>query len=301
MVTGQELLPTREFRHTGFYQDVMACSDIYDCLSITLEGNGADNAVLILYRTRTQALFNKQDTAMFTTLVPHLRWVIRMRRLLDEQHFMQGMNTQALDCLAIGIVLLDRSGIIRYVNRSADAILSSGDGLTVRHGRLAAAHSDNELLERMIAGALAKMGSTASSSELCIRRSSGTLPYVLQILPLNPDASEHVFLTPRSSAHGAIITITDPTQSIEPSPRALKDMFNLTPTEAAIAAELAAGNSIREIANARDISERTVRWHVSNVQSKLGVRRLVDLVRLVASSNGPGKRTERKPSPRRIR
>ncbi len=60
--------------------------------------------------------------------------------------------------------------------------------------------------------------------------------------------------------------------------------YGLTPAECSVAAQLAEGLTVREIAACTGRSENTVRWHVRNLHSKLGVHRQADVVRLVLSA-----------------
>lgn len=278
VVTGQELLPTREFSHTGFYQDVLACSDIYDCMSITLEDNGSDNAGMIIHRTRKQPVFGQKEKDIFNAFVPHLRRMIRMRRRLEESQLMHGINEQILDQIAFGLVLLDRNGLIRQANRSAEAIFSAQDGLGTRHGRLTAAHPDDDKrLETAINRALGKAPGPASGGELGIRRKSGKSSYALQVNPFTPKSNDLIFLGPGNSARGAWITITDPDQKVVPSVRSLQQLYGLTPTEAKVAIRLVAERSVRDIADELGISQRTVRWHVKNMLEKNSMKRIENL------------------------
>ena len=59
--------------------------------------------------------------------------------------------------------------------------------------------------------------------------------------------------------------------------------LGLTPTESRIAAALASGSRVRDIAAATGSQETTIRWHIKRIFRKLGVDRQADLVRLVLS------------------
>ena len=69
---------------------------------------------------------------------------------------------------------------------------------------------------------------------------------------------------------------------IDPGPIAAA--HGLTRTEAKVAALLAEGRTVSEIVASTGRKESTVRWHVRNLHSKLGVHRQADLVRLVLST-----------------
>ena len=67
-------------------------------------------------------------------------------------------------------------------------------------------------------------------------------------------------------------------------PRILVERYGLTPAEGEVAAALAEGSTVGEIAVTTGRKESTVRWHVKNLHSKLGVHRQADVVRLVLLS-----------------
>ncbi len=289
IVTGQELLPTREFRHTGFYQDVMVPSDSYDNLSITLEEAGEDNAGIIIYRSKCQPFFGQREKDLLGVLVPHLRRMVRLRRQFEQQHLVHALNTRALDLLAFGVVLLDQEGHVRYANRAADGLLTSGDGLGLAQGRLLTwSQACGKRLSHAIADALGKAGGTQARAggDLCIRRRSGKLAYVVQVLPVVMEADELSVLVPGGDARGAVVIVTDPERQMRPADALLRQMFGLTATEAELAAAIGAGDTIREIAEARGISEGTARWHIKNVQAKTGARRMSELTGIVGRISG---------------
>ena len=67
----------------------------------------------------------------------------------------------------------------------------------------------------------------------------------------------------------AIVELRSPAESL---PAGLRQRFGLTPAEADVLADVAAGMSNAEIAQRRFVSVSTVRTHVTHVLSKLGVR-----------------------------
>ena len=70
--------------------------------------------------------------------------------------------------------------------------------------------------------------------------------------------------------------------------REIKRFYGLTDAEVRVAAALASGLTVNEVAAQCGTSPATVRVHVRQVFRKLGVSRQVDLVRLVHALAGPG-------------
>ena len=57
--------------------------------------------------------------------------------------------------------------------------------------------------------------------------------------------------------------------------------LGLTPKEGWVAAALAEGRTVRDIAEARGREASTIRWHLKEINRKLRISRQADLVRLV--------------------
>ena len=67
--------------------------------------------------------------------------------------------------------------------------------------------------------------------------------------------------------------------------------LGLTPKEGGVAAALAEGRTVRDIAEARRREASTIRWHLKEINRKLKISRQADLVRLVPllpNGMGPG-------------
>ena len=67
-------------------------------------------------------------------------------------------------------------------------------------------------------------------------------------------------------------------------PELLGVMFGLTPTEARVAAEVANGQSLDEVAGELRLGIGTVRWHVKRIMSRTDTRRQAELVRMILLS-----------------
>jgi DNA-binding CsgD family transcriptional regulator len=80
----------------------------------------------------------------------------------------------------------------------------------------------------------------------------------------------------------AMILISDTSRSTAAqAAQDLRDVFALTPTEAAIASRLAVGQDVKTMAKGMGTSVSTVRTHLHRLFDKTGTRRQADLIRLV--------------------
>ena len=87
----------------------------------------------------------------------------------------------------------------------------------------------------------------------------------------------------------ALVLLVDPERRPRIAPGRLSTLLGLTRSEARVAALLAEGRPVREIAAATGYKESYVRWLLKQAYGKLGVSGQVALVqRVLATHGGPG-------------
>lgn len=130
--------------------------------------------------------------------------------------------------------------------------------------------------DRMLYEALGAIGSERGVRSIALCAEETGAPAVLHLVPV------------RRSAHDlfgqavAIMVLTKPVDSPTGATPLLQALFDLTVTEAGIAARIAAGQTADEIATRDAKSVGTVRDQLKSVLEKTGCRRQVDLARLLA-------------------
>ena len=89
----------------------------------------------------------------------------------------------------------------------------------------------------------------------------------------------------------ALVLIEEPASLTRIDPALLRTALDLTPMESRVAALLAEGSTVRQIAKLMARSENTIRWHIRRIYDKHGISREVELVRLVLAVIGPSGRS----------
>jgi DNA-binding CsgD family transcriptional regulator len=82
----------------------------------------------------------------------------------------------------------------------------------------------------------------------------------------------------------AILFISDPDLVVEPNRILLQNTFGLTEAEARVAAALARGQNIEQIAAEFQLSPETIRTHLKKVFAKTDTSRQGELIRLLLAS-----------------
>jgi DNA-binding CsgD family transcriptional regulator len=213
-------------------------------------------------------------------LVPHLSRALGVMYRLRDADLKLAVSLAALDRLSVGVVLLDAGGRIAHANREAERILDERDGLTRDAGFGFAADSARSQWAHVLPSLLDRSISAVAhfSDAIAVPRPSGRSPLVLQAAPLG---STHAFAAPSEAA--AVVFITDPDRPTELDMAAMRDLYRVTPAEAALAQSLSNGRTVTQAAAERGISEATARTQLAELFRKTGTSRQADLIRVLMS------------------
>ena len=163
-------------------------------------------------------------------------------------------------------IVLDPQHEVLYLGCAALAVLEANAGvLRLHRQRLEAPQAGARLALTL---AEAAQGRPAA---LALLR-SGRLPLTLR-----------AECRPGTPSSGLRLTVQDP-ELITADPALLRAMFDLTGTEARVAAALATGRSTAEIAAHMGVQHNTVQAHVKRLLTKTGTARQTQLVALILRS-----------------
>lgn len=237
-------------------------------------------AFVSLQRTRRQGHVEARDIKLFDALRPHLCRAINLAEQLGTLKSFDRFSASVLEALPQGVFALDRKGMVRFTNDRAARILSANDGIALESGHLKTASTSDQLrLDRLVADAAspAPVPST-SSGWIRVARRSGRLPYAVFIAPLA--TSDEEFL---GGGCRVLVLVHDLSECRAADCDMLVSMFDLTQTEARLAAALSSGHSMESAASLLRIQLTTARSHLKSIFRKTGVGRQQDLIRLLTS------------------
>lgn len=226
--------------------------------------------------------FTSGDNALLGALQHHggeaLRNFIHLRKTFAEL----GMAQALLSQFNYPMLLLDETRGIWHRNNAARALLAKGDALTERNGILSCwdAQSDSVLTETIHDLVRAQQpGGVHSPARRVIPLNTGSDRRWLAFLSwISPDAAMGSF----GPIGCALLILHDPaTDHTALDPFIVAECFNLTPAEARVAVQIAAGLSAKRIAQRMGTAVPTVRTHLQRVLAKTGVERQTDLVRVL--------------------
>jgi DNA-binding CsgD family transcriptional regulator len=285
MMRPRRLLNSSDVMHdsdlvaTEYYEDFLRRWDIFYFLGAVITSDATSNAVLSLARSRKSGAFTSSELGLLTLLIPHLQ---RAARLSGNFARMRQERDEVLNRFAMGVIILNESGRIDFLNRSAEAILETKDGLCWNNNGISAIDpTQSTRLRALISGArlTASKEGVSGGGSLSITRSSAGRPFSVLVAPLMPTAASPLSQVPRVA-----LFITDPDAVQPTNVERLIAMFGLTPAESRMADQLVQGKSVAEAADELGVTTQTARVHLKRIFDKTDTGRQSELMRLLLSS-----------------
>jgi DNA-binding CsgD family transcriptional regulator len=168
------------------------------------------------------------------------------------------------------------------MNRVAERLVDERAGLRIVEGSLrATGQAPARELARMIASAIEARPAARPSvaRALRIRRDGGGRDLGVVVRSVPPAEASDGLDTP-----AAVVFIGGPAEDAPLARETIRQLFDLTPAEASLAALLAAGRSLDGAASELGITRNTARAHLRSVFSKSGATRQAELVHLISRS-----------------
>ena len=279
LVHVDDLYTDRERMTSATYNEALPPASFQNGFNVRMDGLDGSRVTWVIGDPCGSDGWWSGQIEVIQRLLPHLRHFARVRQALVNAEALGASATGLLDNSRIGVIHLDRRGTILAANDRARVLFRRGDGLSDRGGFLdARSPADSARLKKLLAGALPPFGGEAVGGSMTVRRTSALARLVLHVKPVT---IQQMDISARRVA--ALVLVADPESRPSIDPVLVAEALDLTPTEGQMAAWLAEGKTVRDIAVSTRRKMRTVRWFIEQIYDKQGISRQSDLVRLVLS------------------
>lgn len=272
---GHELVDDDVLFASRFYQEHLREIDIFHWLGVLLQPSPTQRFLVAVQRPHAAGRFDTSHAEQLGALKPHLLRAAQIMQHFARLERQQGVLKSALDQSDMGLVFVRPDGSIAHANRNGLALLESNDGLFMDgHGRIAAARAGEDRALQQLLGA--DGDSTPHAGELSIARPSGKRPYsVLALTAVEDDfwLLDDSFVT--------LLLIGDPERPQGMPDAALRGAYALTRREAQLALAIMAGRSLKQAADALNITENTARSYLRIIFRKTRTASQSELLRLL--------------------
>ena len=277
LVRIDDLYTDKELRLSPAYNEALPRGGYQHGLNVRLDGPDESSIVWTLADCSASGGWGSGQVELIERLLPHVRQYVRMSWALAGAEALGATLTDLLDNTRVGVIHLDRQGRVVEANDRAQAVLRRGDGLFDEDGFLhARLPADDMRLQELVEGVLPTFDGPGVSGSMAV----GRLPQ--SIVHLSP-------VSKRQTAFGfgsvaALALVVDAASRARVDPALVAAVLGLTPAQSQVAALLAEGLSVNEVAAVTHRQANAVYWHLKQIYKKQGVSRQADLVRLVLSA-----------------
>lgn len=262
----------KRVRDTHEYFDWAHLIDIGDVIGVGTSPSRGCRSLVSVQRGAKASAYGEQEKRLFGLLASHVALAKRVQMELGDAWSASAQLEAAFGRLAMAAFIVDGEARVRHLNSAATALMARHAEVVFRGGRLLLAD--------------AKLNATLQAA---LRHAAGP-GACAAALPLSLSGlSAEILVSPLGAAHGtvsawqiplALVMIAAPTQDEKSIAWRMEQVYRLTPTESRIAAMLALGRTVEQIARDRRVSEATLRTHLRSIFSKTGTRRQAELMQL---------------------
>ncbi|MGH6644874.1 MAG: helix-turn-helix transcriptional regulator, partial [Bradyrhizobium sp.] len=268
-ITDNEILTQEEIDAEPVYQDFLIPRGYGFGVGTNIVPQTGDIIVVHCENRFAAGAVRPETVDRLDSLRPHLARSALVSQRLSFERTRTAVET--LSALGLAACAVGQSGTVLLANREFEAETFVW---TTRGGNRIALF--DRRADRQLRDALGVIESGRGVRSLPILAQDGGMPAVLHVVPIRRSAHD---LFGQASA---ILVLTKASGTPTQATSLLQTLFDLSATEANIAARIAAGETAEHIAQADGKRVDTVRNQLKSVLGKAGCRRQVDLARMLA-------------------
>lgn len=234
-------------------------------------------------RGKRRGHYDSDDTAQLRYLAPHISQVFRLGQRLNRIEEDRRALAEALDLSPDGILVLDGSGQLLFMNSRAHEIVAERDGFSLdsEGAPLASVQSEsNRMATAIHAVTRGRRDTNRSPGDfLLVSRNSLRRPYQVLVTPL---ARGGMFLDRHAAA---ILVISDPEMEPRTSEQSLRLHYGLTTTEAKFVAVFVQEASLQATAERLSLTKSSARTYLKRIFAKTEVNSQAALMKLALNGS----------------
>ncbi len=276
VVLGEDIVPRAALIRSAMYRHYLAPRGIEEVVRLDILQEGGRSQCITLARPWSSGSFTPRELRFARALMPDLQHAAAVQARLGGVAAVARSAFAALEAAQGPLLLLDSLGRVVHASTAGEALLREADVLRAGAAGLRAA---TPALSARLAAVIARaLGRPGASGALRLPRPSGKPELVLVAMPLSPGADHPGGV----SRPAVLVQISDPLARAAPDRALMTEAFDLTRSEADLAADLLRGLTVAEVASASGRSIATVRTHLAHLLAKTGTTRQSELVHLLA-------------------
>lgn len=281
VVRGSEIVTNDVLKASSFHRNWLRPTGLYHHLFALVDRRGSVGTFLVLARREGKADFAQEGQRDLQLLLPTLARALGAGAGIRQLRALERAVLRVVDSLPMGIVILDRNGALIEANPFARTMIERGEGLLTIDGVLGTDFGSRRVRLRDLITRSNDRGNRPAGDEvalLSVHRASSQRPLTMLLAPLEEDIAGSNGRTP-----AALLFIGDPERPARFDQTRIARLYGLSRAESRVAALLACGYRLEQVAESLDIAYETVRKHLKQIFGKTGTYRQAELVRMLVT------------------
>ena len=275
VVTDFDDMGADEMKRHPYYQEFLAPRR-FQWFAGVLVSSGEDNWALSIQRSITQSPFDDGEKVQLDRLSRRLGGAAALARALGFVAIDAAL--EAYEISGLGVAVIGLSGEVIRLNAAGERLI--GQGIAMHNRHLVGQSPDaTRALERALHKLIFMDSSNALMPPVSLPR-HGRMPLLAYPVKLSRLAGNLFF-------DGQVLLVfIDPQTRGRPPEGTLRKVWGLTPAEAKLASNLAAGDGLETVADQLRIASSTARKQLSNIFAKTGTHRQGELIAMLLAVLG---------------
>ncbi len=285
VVSIADIMPYDQYLDTRFYREWAQPQGWIDSACAVLDKSATSFSMLGVYRNAESGRVDDLMRNRMQMIVPHVRRAVLISRVIDLKVAEAARFSELLDGLSAAILFVDAKGRIVHANSCGHEMLAEGQVLSRQQDYLSSTDPN-------AARALREAIACVENGDFGVGNSPVALSPPLQadgrwlahVLPLTSGLRQRVGA---AYSAAAVLFVQRAALDTPSAMEAVAKLYRLTPTEVRVLRAVVELGGVSPVAGTLGISEATVKSHLQHLFEKTGIRRQMDLVKLVAGHASP--------------
>jgi DNA-binding CsgD family transcriptional regulator/PAS domain-containing protein len=257
------------------YFDFARRADIGDVVGLSTPVVAGRRHILSVQRSADAPAFEAETKRLLGMIGPHLHRAREVQARLHTAELAQVELEAGLDAVTAPAFIINARGWIQHLNAAAAQFVRENPGAIRLSGVLGFVEPGVESRYRQAMKEAAREGGQCQIIRLDLGHPDKT---ELVIAPLQPRPGV-AWTEPL-----VLVVVAQASVDAEGIAWRLRELYGLSATEARVAAAIALGHTVEQIAGANGVKEVTLRTQLRSVFQKTGTTRQVELVRLALAA-----------------
>ncbi len=267
--------------HPFYYRLILKPNDIGFISAINIYNDDEWHVGIGLHRSFSAPPFSQEDCRILTKLYPHFSRALRIHKEFHRLRTRQQSLHEALSRFMIGLIIIGPDGKVTYQNPVSETLVANHAGLSLNNGKPRAYYPEEDqqlqgLIKKLLHAERSNLD--VGTEAMGVHHPDREMNMNIMLSPLK-QTDEMGNEQPGSLA----LYLSDPDSALNLPATALQSLYRMTPKEANVAIALANGLSPSQIGEQHGVSVDTVRSHLKNIYSKMGVNKQQDVIRVLLS------------------